>query len=313
MKIAIVGAGAIGCLFGARLEQSGHSVLLVNNDPLAVAAMSKNGVRVRELSGKEIRTRPKVKTSLKIRDSPDLVLLTVKSYDTETASRDLRKSHSVNEILSIQNGLGNIETLSRFLPAQSILAGTTTEASLLTDYGQVVHTGRGVTRIGELKGRPTKRCREIRDVIRRAGFDIRMSLNIEGVIWSKAIVNSAINPITAIAHVLNGEVAHNFYFRELGLEVLKEGRKVASALGVTPTPNPISLFRQVIDLSKENMSSMLQDIEKRKRTEIQKLNGWISSAGKAAGIETPYTSALSRLVLGLEESNQLQRSGSLPA
>lgn len=300
MKIAIVGAGAIGCLFGAHLEASGHNVLLVNNNPLAVAAISRYGVRVREFSGKVIRTRPKAKTVLTNTDRPDLVLLTVKSYDTKTASRDLGKTHGINRVLSIQNGLGNVETLSRFLPEKSILAGTTTEASHLIDYGRVVHTGKGVTRIGEFNGRPTKRCREVRDVIRRAGFDTKISVNIEGAIWSKAIVNSAINPITAIAHVLNGEIVRNAHFRELAIEVLKEGGEVASAKGIIPTPSPISLFKHVVAASRKNWSSMLQDLQKGKGTEIRELDGWISAAGKSAGMKTPYTSALAELVFGLE-------------
>lgn len=303
MKIALVGAGAIGCLFGALLQASEHSVILVNNNPLAVTAMRKNGVRVREPSGKIIRTRPKVELCLKSEDGPDLVLLTVKSYDTEVAGRSLQKVQGINEVLSIQNGLGNFETLSRFFPPESILAGTTTEAAFQAGYGRVFHTGKGVTQIGEFRGRPTKRCREISDIIRSAGFDIKISGNMEGVIWSKAIVNSAINPITAIARVSNGEIVRNSNLLEVAREVLKEGIKVASSRGVVPTPSPISFFKNVVSISKKNQSSMLQDIVNGKRTEIRELNGSISSAGRNKGVDTPYTSALGELVWSLETSS----------
>lgn len=309
MKIAIVGAGAIGCLFGACLQASGHSVILVNNNPLAVTAIRKNGVSVREPSGKIIRTRPKVELHLKSDDGPDLVLLTVKSYDTEAAGRSLEKVQGISDVLSIQNGLGNFETLSRFLPAQSILAGITTEAAFQAGYGEVLHTGKGVTRIGEFTGGPTKRCREIGHLIRSVGLDINISGNVEGVIWSKAIVNSAINPVTAIARVLNGEITRNSNLLEVALEVLKEGMKVASSRGVVPIPSPVSFFNNIVSISRKNQSSMLQDIENGKRTEIRELNGSISSAGRNEGIDTPYTSALGELVLGLETSTRRSKLG----
>jgi len=111
------------------------------------------------LSGTNIRAHIEVKRSLSKKDHPDLVLITVKAYDTESAARPLRKSiRSNGPVLSLQNGLGNIETLRRYLPAESLLAGTTTEAALQTGPGQVAHTGKGMTWIGELGRETSKRC-----------------------------------------------------------------------------------------------------------------------------------------------------------
>ena len=297
-----MGAGAIGCLFGIRLHNSGHSVILVHHNNRTIASIRKRGVGLRELSGTNIRAHIEVKRSLSKKDDPDLVLLTVKAYDTEAAARPLRKSiRSNGPVLSLQNGLGNIETLRRYLPAESPLAGTTTEAALQTGPGQVAHTGKGMTWIGELGRETSKRCGMIKNVFRRAGFKTQASENIEGVIWSKAIVNSAINPIAALARVPNGELLRIPHLRAISNETVSEGSAVARAHGISLSPDPRSMLPQVLASTKKNRSSMLQDIEAGKRTEIRQLNGWIDSLARKLGVDAPYNRILTELVLGLEQ------------
>jgi 2-dehydropantoate 2-reductase len=301
LRIAIVGAGAIGCLFGVRLHNSGHDVLLIHHRNRTVASIRRRGVSLRELSGKTVRAHIEAKRSLSKKDDPDLVLLTVKAYDTETAARLLHKSIDDNDsVLSLQNGLGNIETLRRHLPANVLLAGTTTEAALQSRAGEVVHTGKGITWVGELKGGASKRCRLIKDVLWSAGFRAKASRNIEGVIWSKAIVNSAINPITALACVPNGELLRIPYLRVASIEIVNEGSAVARTLGVSLTPSPRSMLFQILASTGKNTSSMLQDIEAEKRTEIGQLNGWIASLGGRLGVSAPQNGLLTKLILGLE-------------
>jgi len=235
-------------------------------------------------------------------DDADLVLLTVKAYDTEAAARSLPKSIRSNiPVLSLQNGLGNIETLRRYLPAEALLAGTTTEAALQTGPGQVTHTGKGMTWIGELGRETSKHCGVIKNAFRKAGFRTQASRNIEGVVWSKAIVNSAINPITALARVPNGELLRIPHLRTISNETVSEGSAVARAHGVSLSPDPSSMLPQVLASTKKNRSSMLQDIEAGKRTEIRQLNGWIDSLARKLGVDAPYNRMLTELVLGLEQ------------
>ena len=303
MRIAIIGAGAIGCLFGILLHRSGQSVLLVHHRKGTVGYIKERGLTLRRHSGKTVRARVKVKQSLSEQDSPDLVMLTVKAYDTEPAAEQLKTVLSGGvPVLSLQNGFGNIETISRFLPKHAAIGGTTTEGALLRKPGDVVHTGKGTTWLGEVDGCLTGRLDAIKSVLRDAGFRTELSRNILGVIWSKAIVNSAINPITAIARVSNGELLKNSSLLDAALRILGEGVAVANARRVTLALSPFPLLFRVLNSARTNKSSMLRDIESGRTTEIRQLNGWIAAHGKRSGVDTPYNSLVTHLVLGVEEA-----------
>jgi 2-dehydropantoate 2-reductase len=303
LRIAIVGAGAIGCLFGILLHESGQSVLLIHHRKEIVWYIRKKGLTLQRFSGKTVRVHVNVKQSLSEEDSPDLVMLTVKAYDAETAARQLGRVLAGGiPVLSVQNGFGNIETISRFLPKHATIGGTTTEGALLRKPGDVVHTGKGTTWIGEINGRPTGRSYAIRGVLRDAGFRTEVSENILGVIWSKAIVNSAINPITAIARVSNGGLLKNSNLLDAALRILGEGVAVANAQRITLALSPVPLLFRVLNSARTNKSSMFRDIESGRTTEIRQLNGWIAAHGKRFGVDTPYNSLVTHLVLGVEEA-----------
>jgi 2-dehydropantoate 2-reductase len=298
-----VGPGAIGGLFGIRLYKSGQSVLLIHHDPGVVASIRRRGVVLSEVSGKTIRAHLDVEQSLTKKHEFDLALVTVKAYDTENVARLLRKAlDGRTPILSLQNGLGNIETLRQYLPQTMLLAGTTTEAALRTGPGTITHTGTGLTWIGELDGIRTKRSRMIVDVFRKAGFKTLESMRIEDVIWSKAIANSAINPISALTRLSNRELLSVSELRNAVLRLAREGIAVAKARQVLPTPPPRAMLLQILASSGRNRSSMLRDLETGRRTEIRQLNGAIASLGNRLGVSVPCSTLVSELVLGLEES-----------
>jgi len=304
MRIAILGAGAIGCLFGIRLHESGQNVLLVNHNPRTVATIRRRGVALTEISGKSIKSRLKASRTLDDNYHPDLVLVTVKAYDTGSVARQLRKKIDEGTlILSLQNGLGNIETLCRYLPRGSVLAGTTTEGALTTGPGTVAHTGKGSTYIGEFSGKLTKRVGMIRDVFRNAGFRTHATKRVESVIWSKAIVNSAINPISVLARVSNKEILRNSDLKDAALRLVREGVVVAKAHGVSPSPSPSSMLIEILTSARRNRSSMLRDIEAGRKTEIRQLNRAIAWLGRRLRVSVPYNTLLSELVLGVEASN----------
>jgi 2-dehydropantoate 2-reductase len=304
LRIAVVGAGAIGCLFGGRLQTAGESVILIHHRRSVAASIEKNGVNIQELSGKTVRALVETRTRMSRRDKPDLVLVTVKAYDTVGVATFLEKSvnHHV-PVLSLQNGLGNIQTLERRLGSDWTLAGTTTEGALITGPGKVIHTGSGMTWVGEMNGRVSERCLAIGKAFRKAGFHTVISNNIKGVLWTKAIVNSAINPISAITHVRNGDVYKRPVLRQIASMIIEEGIAVANANGILLKPSPKSLFAKVLALTSRNKSSMLQDIEAGRNTEIRQLNGAISRLGTLAGVSTPFNDLLTKLVLAIEQSH----------
>jgi 2-dehydropantoate 2-reductase len=303
LRIAVIGAGAVGCLFGGRLHLTGQTVLLIHHKRSVAASIEKKGVSIRELSGKVVRVRIKTRTKLSAHDEPELVLITVKAYDTETVASLLKKSVKGNvPVLSLQNGLGNVEKLTRRLGSKSVIAGTTTEGALATGPGRVTHTGRGMTWIGEVNGEPSERCFVIARAFRGAGFSTVIRNNIRGVLWSKAIVNSAVNPISALTRVRNGGLLKTSELREIASGVIEEGSAVAHANGILLKPSPKQLLARVLDLTSKNKSSMLQDIEASRKTEIRELNGAISRLGNLAGVSTPLNDLLAGLVLSLESS-----------
>ena len=302
MRIGIIGAGAIGCLFGALLGEVGNGVTLVHRDPSAVAMIRRKGVRVRELNGTTIKTRVSAELSPADLSEVDLVIFTVKSYDTEEVAR-LHKSNidAGSVILTVQNGLSNAEMLSKVFGREAVLAGTTTEASFLVGPGDVVHTGKGKTWVGEPNAMLSTRCAGIAKVFGRAGIKTVVSRNIQGVMWSKMIVNAAINPVSALTHLPNGALAGVPGLNEVMLDVIREGVAVSKASRIRLEPSdPSKFLSRVLKATASNRSSMLQDVEKGKPTEILQLNGAIAELGKWHKIPTPLNQLLTSLVLGME-------------
>jgi 2-dehydropantoate 2-reductase len=306
MRIAVLGAGAIGCLFGFRLDESGQDVLLIHHNPKTVRTLNKNGVVLKEQSRKISKRHIPAKQFLSEKDDADLVLLTVKAYDTHNAVELLQSWKSMPSlgILSLQNGLGNIEVLSSYLPPTSVIAGSTTDGALQTSPGRIAHTGSGSTWIGELRGKPSARSSVVKRIFRKAGFKTEISTNMNGIIWSKAIVNSAINPVSALTGAKNGDLLAIPALRSLIERVVEESYAVSKATGIRARPNPKMLLKEILKLAASNKSSMLQDIRARRKTEIQQLNGHIAGEGTRLGVPTPYNRLLLDLVTGIEALNQ---------
>jgi 2-dehydropantoate 2-reductase len=276
---------------------------LIHHRKSVADSIEKEGVRIRELSGKVVRARIETRTRLSRHDEPDLVLVTVKAYDTEEVASLLKKSVKGDvPVLSLQNGLVNVDALQRHLGSGSIIPSATTEGALTTGPGKVTHTGSGLTWLGEINGKISGRCLAIRRVFRSAGFRTVVSSNIKGVLWSKAIVNSAINPVSAITRLRNGDLYKTPELRAIEFSIIDEGSAVARTNGILLRPSPKLLLAKVLTSTRGNKSSMLQDIEAGRRTEIGQLNGSISHLGRRVGVSTPLNDVLANLVLFLERS-----------
>jgi 2-dehydropantoate 2-reductase len=228
----------------------------------------------------------------------------VKAYDTKAVAESYRRIVPLETtVLSLQNGLGNVEILQSALKNQ-LLAGSTTEGAFLLGPGSVVHTGRGLTVIGDPRGTKSDACSRIRIAFEDAGFQTKISSNMAGVLWTKTIVNAAINPLSGLTRLPNGALAKSSEIQKIGFQVMEEGMSVSRAERVRLAGDPRKLWRKILLSTKANKSSMLQDIERGKTTEIRQLNGAILSRGKKRGIETPTNGILTKLVLGIEESSK---------
>jgi len=294
-----------------RLHRSGQEVLLVHHRKEIVDTIQRRGIQLKEITGRVVRARIRAKESVLRNDRAELILVTVKAFDTENVARLLKKSaRAETTVLSLQNGLGNIEKLSRRLGAASVLGGCTSEGAMSKGPGDIVHTGRGRTWLGEFNGRMSKRCLAINRVFREAGFASEVSRDIKGVLWAKTIVNSAINPISALTRLPNGDLPRVAGLSQLASRVVEEGIAAGHAARVSLRPDPKRLISQVLSSTARNKSSMLLDIESGKKTEIRQLNGYLSIVGKRLGVAMPCNDFLTALVVGLEISSRHETSHS---
>jgi len=234
----------------------------------------------------------------------EVLIIAVKAYDTKVMAASYRRMVPLEtSVLSLQNGLGNIETLQSVLKNE-VLAGSTTEGAFSLGPGFVVHTGRGLTVIGDPQGTKSDTGLRIKIAFESAGFQTKISSNMAGVLWTKAIVNAAINPLSGLTRLPNGALAKSAEIRKIGFRVMNEGISVSRAERVRLAGDPRKLWRRILLSTKANKSSMLQDIEIGKVTEIRQLNGAILSHGRKTRVKTPVNEILTKLVLGLEESSE---------
>uniref|UniRef100_A0A7C3MF19 2-dehydropantoate 2-reductase n=1 Tax=Archaeoglobus fulgidus TaxID=2234 RepID=A0A7C3MF19_ARCFL len=288
MRVQIMGAGALGSLVGSLIQIAGYEVIFVARGKQLLAL--KKGLRVSGLKEFEI--------SVYCTDKPedaDITFVTVKAYDTESAAKRLAEVDA-GVVCSLQNGVGNEEILSEY--CKRVLGGVTTYGANLKDYGHVVYAGEGYTYIGEMDGSVSKEAEMVVDVLKNSGIRAEVVRDIEFRIWMKAVINAAINPITAICKVRNGEVVRNPYLWEVAKAVAEEGREVMAKMGYEF--DAVAEVRRVAEMTAENKSSMLQDLERGKRTEVEFINGAIVKKGEEFGIDCPTNKTLLNLVRGVE-------------
>jgi 2-dehydropantoate 2-reductase len=297
----VLGAGAIGSLFGGFLAKEGNDVVLVGREK-HVNAIQKKGLTIRD--GVEYVVKVKAVTSVdQVKTPLDLILLTVKAYDTRQAILEVHDlMDEKTTVLCLQNGLGTEEIASELI--ENPLRGVTSNGSLLVKSGVVAHTGRGDTILGEQEGSVTQRMKMIADTFTQAGLNTRITENIQGVVWTKTLVNSGINPFGALTGMKNGELIREPSLKGLMIRTVEEGVSVAETMGITLEGDPVDLTLQTAERTANNRNSMLQDILRSKRTEIDFINGAISEHGRRNRVPTPINDVLTGLIRTLEHKNQ---------
>jgi len=286
------------------LRLAGHDVTLIHQDPSVVRAIQKNGVNLQDLDGTITKVRVPVRRGPTKLLGTEVLIVAVKAYDTRVVAAGYQGIIPPETIiLSLQNGLGNVEALQSSFKNE-VLAASTTEGAFSIGPGYVVHTGRGLTLIGDTRGAYSDTCSRIKTAFDRAGLKARTSSNIRGVLWTKTIVNAAINPLSSLTRLPNGELAKNRGVQEIAYSAMNEGISVSHAVGIRLVGDPSKLWRRILLSTRANKSSMLQDIERGKMTEIRQLNGAILSHGRKTRVKTPVNGILTKLVLGLEESSK---------
>lgn len=301
MNIVVVGAGAIGSLFGAFLSKK-NTVVLLGRTP-HVTEIQHHGLKIKGRTTLQVNVSA-VDSINDISLSPDIILLTVKSYDTESAIEqvcNLIQDHTV--VISLQNGLDNIEKIEQTVDKKQILTGITTHGAIFSKPGHIQHTGEGTTLIGELDGKESNRLQDIVRMFNDAGIHTQANNDMKKELWVKAIINSSINPLTAFFHCANGYLLENPLLEKTVDLVCEESTQVAQVEGFQLTvPNMIQRTKEVITDTSKNDSSMLQSVQQGKQTEIASINGKIISTGKHHGIRTPLNEILVSLIVSLKKT-----------
>jgi len=293
LKIAVMGAGAVGCYYGGMLARAGHDVVLIGR-PAHVRAIERHGLRF-EAHGVDEWLRVSASTEPIALVGAKLVLFCVKSTDTESTAALMRPQLDADAmLLSLQNGVDNAERLRAVLP-QVVAAAVVYVASEIAGPGHVRHHGRG-----ELVIEPSSGSAALQRMLIAAGVPTEISSNVRGALWAKLILNCAYNALSAIARLPYGPLVQGDGVNDVMHDVVAECLAVARADGVDVPGDIDAAVRRIAQTMPAQYSSTSQDLARGKRTEIDHLNGLIVRRGAALGIATPVNRALHALIKLLE-------------
>jgi 2-dehydropantoate 2-reductase len=308
MKLAVLGPGALGCLLAALFREAGADVSLVDYRPERVARLRLRGIQVHTLEGGHRVIKVPIGLAPEVGPCA-LTIVAVKAYQTETAARALPGLMSQGGMaLTLQNGLGNLESIARTVGPERLLAGVGLLGVTGQDEGRIIYAGRGVIYIGVPLGSQVSRTEvaAVVDLFRGAGLECQPREDIEAVLWEKLVINVGINPLTALLRVPNGVLLQLPEAWEVAVAAGREAQAVAQAAGLTLSGDPAARLRQVCAATAANRSSMLQDILAGRPTEIEALNAQVANRGRALGLPTPVNDLLTRLLTAAAQSAPFQ-------
>jgi 2-dehydropantoate 2-reductase len=302
MRIAVVGVGAMGSLFVGKLSAVAKVTLL---DPWAehVTAMQRDGLRITELDGSETTISVSATTDPAAVPEADLAIIFVKAHATGQASQWANSFLASDGLaLTLQNGVGNAETMAEVLGAGRVVAGVTSHGATLLGPGRVRHAGFGPTHIA---ARPeiADKLADVATVFEQAGFEVHLSDDLDSLVWGKLIINVGINALTGILRVPNGQLVEIPAAGELMAQAVEEAVAVCQAKGITlPYDDPLGRVREVARATATNRASMLQDVLRSVPTEIGVINEAIVREGKRLGVPTPVNEFIVTTIRAIEGS-----------
>jgi 2-dehydropantoate 2-reductase len=290
VRVAVLGAGAVGCYFGGMLARAGHQVTLIGR-PLHVEAFRKNGLHFEGLKFDE-RIAVEASTEPAAVRGARLVLFCVKSTDTETAAAQIAPHLDAGAVVvNLQNGVDNTERIQS-RTKNPVVPAVVYVATEMAGPGHLKHHGRGDLVIG-----PDE---QVKAWFESAGVAAVISDNIAGELWAKLVVNCAYNALSAITQLPYGKLIQGSGIRDVMRDVVEETLAVAKASGVQMAPDMLAKTYKIAEAMPTQFSSTAQDLARGKPTEIDHLNGFVLRKGEALGIPAPANRALYALVKLLE-------------
>ena len=297
MKIYIIGAGAMGMLYASMLNKTNDVTLIDANDALIKEVQKSNGFTVKSYDGTSVKCGAKVVKSEDITEPADLVIVFVKDTVTDVAVKGNMAAIGKDTIvLSLQNGIGNADVIEKHVLKSQILLGTTKHNCVVKELNEVYHSAGGKTVIGSVAGN-AEAAKKIVDVFKKADIETEFSDNVNYLLWEKLFTNMTINPVTALLGAEMDVLGKSVYGENIVRKLVDEAVTVAKAEGLSFDGKKIA--DQIIAYVKKSVggkASMCQDVEKKRKTEIDFINGAVLKAAKKHGLSAPTHEAIVNLI-----------------
>ncbi|WP_346777925.1 2-dehydropantoate 2-reductase [Paraburkholderia sp. Ac-20340] len=298
MDVAILGAGAMGSLFGGLLAEAGHDVTLVDIDDAHLEAIRRDGLRMATDAGERVVTKLHVCRPEAAQRAPELLIVFTKTMHTEAAlaaASALIGPHTT--VLSLQNGLGNVERLARSVPRERILVGVTTWPADKPAAGRVNSHGSGMIRLMSADGEKRESVLRTVAALNSAGLACSADTDVWITIWEKVAFNAALNSLCAVTQCTVGELSNVPDGPELALKIVAEVAALARTSGVAvDEAHIVDNVRHALANHRSHRPSMLQDVLAGRKTEIEAINGAVVEAARAVPMAVPCTQTLLQLV-----------------
>jgi 2-dehydropantoate 2-reductase len=306
MKIAVVGAGAMGAIFGARFAQAGHDTHLVDVAVPLVDKINSDGITVVRGDDETVTQVPATTDPASV-GPVDLVVFCVKCYHTPSAAEDARPLvDSSTVVASLQNGWGNGDVLAGVFPPEQIVVGVTYNSGTVLDVGRVAHPGVGPTTVGSFTDGEGGGPERLAEALMDGGLEVTVASPIRPEIWKKLILNAATLPTGALIGMNAGALTAHPDMKQLVSETAREAVAVARALGYDiDEQERIDAIHGLLERAGQARGSMLQDFEAGRRTEIDVINGAVVRAAGDTDVPVPINRAFVALVKGWESQQGL--------
>lgn len=304
MKIAVLGAGAMGSIYGGHLSLK-NEVYMIDKKQELVDEINNNGLKLFE-NDKDVIYRPIALTESKSIGEVDLVILFVKSLYSKTALMENSNIIGVNTyVMTLQNGAGHEDIISEFVPMERIIIGTTEDNGAILDTGYVRRGGMGKTNIGMLISDKNGILEKVKEVFDSCGFDTHIYSNIKQLIWDKLFTNVSLSALTGVLQVPMGYIAEDKYAWEMAVILIKEAMAVAEAMGLKFNEEEIIERVKNTSLSSpEGCTSIYTDLKKGRLTEVNTISGAVVQAGEKLGINVESHKMIVNLVHAMENKNK---------
>ncbi|WBW50420.1 ketopantoate reductase family protein [Peptoniphilus equinus] len=303
MKIAVLGAGAMGSIYAGHLSQN-NEVYVIDVNQEIVDRINSQGMLIEE-NGEVNSYYPKAHVTTENLPEVDLLLVFVKSIYSETALENNKHLIGNNTIImTLQNGAGHEKLLSKFVPEDRIIIGTTEDNGAVLASGNIRRGGDGKTNIGTVLKSATINLNEIKEVFDKAGFQVNINSNIQQLIWNKLIINASLSVVTGVLQCSIGDIARNEYAWEMTVALFEEVIKTGEAQGLKfDWDIELEKVRKVSIDNPNGYTSIYQDIKNLRRTEVDTISGAVVNAAHKLGVEVPISEFVVNMVHALEKNN----------